>query len=546
MLEKRHKLINNRYNPKNYLSDERKLFSSMDAAAILENRQKYNIREKDLISFYGEDYKFYRVFTNKKQQAFKVKCKDSSVKDKSKKDNKITIKIKEKVERFTAIEVEAQLELFNKVFTDEDNVFIRLLCKKTAEYYNYPINALKDFNKLKEILNSNRFSTKEDLMYTFNAYNTLKSATDKDLHLLTAIAIDVDFGDVNRLRGKKPIDIINLLEKVEFNKTIPIPQIVEYGRNLRLIYVLEKVPATKASKILVNRLATTIGERLADYGGSKQPLTTCGRIIGSINSKSKDIIKVMYLSKEKYRLKDLQEKWLNPLPEWYPEWKAKTNRKVISFGKNFNKYANYYKYNQLRINDFYKIQHYFKEDGDCDGFRRFLCFQVRNHAILSGMEKNEAEKLMQDFNNNFKNPLSWRVIERDTRNVERKQYEYRSETILNYIGIEQEEEILMNLEAILSKTEKARRQNERVKKRQKAKYRDESGLTKTERKRLEDFIEIAELELQGKSLRVIAKELGKAPSTVSEKINKKYSKINYNEILKEVQQGLYKKERVIE
>ena len=233
------------------------------------------------------------------------------------------------------------------------------------------------------------------------------------------------------------------------------------------------------------------------------------------------------------------------MPEWYPEWKSKTNRKVISFGKNFNKYAGYYKYNELRINDFYKIQAYFKEDGDCTGFRRFLCFQVRNHAILMGTSLREAEKLMKDFNNSFKKPLKWREIERDTRNVERKQYYYKSTTILNYIGITKEEEILLNLEGILSKQEKARRNNIRTKQSQKAKYRDQDGLTKTERKRLEEFIKIAQLELQGLSLRAIAKELGKSPSTLSEKINKTYDKINYKEILEEVQQGLYKNIRVI-
>lgn len=524
-----------------YLEFEKENFNFMDAESINLNRINWNVSVWDLQNFYGNEYLKYRVVRTKKDRYIKV--------PKHKNNIEKTIKVNRKQERksnkFTDVEVKQQLELFNKIFDIEDNVFVRLLCKKTGEYYSYPVVALKDFNKLKSILNSGRFSLKEDLMYTFNTYNNLKNATDKDLHLLTAIAIDVDFGEVRRFNGKDPLDIINVLERIEFNKTIPTPQIIEYGHNLRLIYALEKVPATVSSKKLANKLATVVGERLVDYGGSKQPLTTYGRVIGSINSKSGQVIKVMYLSKEKYTLKELQEKWLEPLPEWYPEWKSKTNRKVISFGKNFNKYAGYYKYNELRINDFYKIQAYFKEDGDCTGFRRFLCFQVRNHAILMGTSLREAEKLMKDFNNSFKKPLKWREIERDTRNVERKQYYYKSTTILNYIGITKEEEILLNLEGILSKQEKARRNNIRTKQSQKAKYRDQDGLTKTERKRLEEFIKIAQLELQGLSLRAIAKELGKSPSTLSEKINKTYDKINYKEILEEVQQGLYKNIRVI-
>ncbi|MDB2097872.1 hypothetical protein [Clostridium paraputrificum] len=533
--------MNKKMSKNEYLEFEKENYNFMDAESVNLNRINWNVSILDLQNFYGNEYLDYRVIKTKKGKYIKVPKHKNNIE----KTIKVNRKQKRKANKFTDVEVKQQLELFNKIFDIEDNVFVRLLCKKTGEYYSYPVAALKDFNKLKSILNSNRFSLKEDLMYTFNTYNNLKSATYKDLHLITGIAIDMDFGEVRRFSGKDPLDIIKVLEKIEFDKTIPTPQAIEYGRNLRLIYALEKVPATVASKKLANKLATVVAERLVDYGGSKQPLTTFGRVIGSVNSKGGQVIKVMYLNEEKYTLKELQEKYLEPLPEWYPEWKNKTNRKVINFGKNFNKYANYYKYNELRINDFYKIQEFYKEDGDCAGFRRFLCFQVRNHAILMGTSQNEAEKIMKDFNNNFKKPLKWREIERDTRNVEKKQYYYKSKTILNYIGITQEEEIILNLQGILSKEEKARRNNIRTKQAQKAKYRDQTGLTRTERKRLNDFIQIAQLELQGLSLRATAKELNVSHQGLSKKINKTYDKINYKEILEEVQQGLYKNIRVI-
>lgn len=138
---------------------------------------------------------------------------------------------------------------------------------------------------------------------------------------------------------------------------------------------------------------------------------------------------------------------------------------------------------------------------------------------------------MKDFNNRFKHPLRWNVIESDTRNVERKQYYYRSETILEHQGIEPDEEILMDLKGIVSKTEYKRRDNEANKKRQKYKYRNEEGLTKTEVKRRNEFINIARLELEG----------------LSRKLKKVYNKINYLEILEEVKVELDDdKERVRE
>lgn len=537
------------YDPRkdnDYLKLEKKEWDYLKADAIYINRTSYNITVDELQQFYGEDYCKHRIGVNKKGQPYKIKYngefKGKNIvnlpinKPKSISKGKIT---------FTDIEIQKQVELFNKIFNIDDDVFVRLLCKKSGEYYSYNVSALKDFDKLKSILNSHRFNA-EDLMYTFNTYNNLKTATDKDLHLITAIAIDVDFGEIRKFTNKKSIEIINILERQEFNKTIPTPQVVEYGHNLRLIYVLEKVPATIASKALANKLASTIGSRLEDFGGSKQPLTTYGRVIGSVNSKDKSKIKVMYFNTNNYKLKDLQEKWLEPLPIWYPEWKAKTGRKVIKFNKNFKEQASFAIYNKNRITDFYKIQNFYKDDDDCAGFRRFLCFLVRDHAILAGYSPKEAEKILENFNNNFITPLKWREIERDTRNVERHQYIYKSQTILNYIGITQEEEMLLNLEAILSDEEYKRRKNIRDRERRKAQFRDVEGLTKTERKRLEEFIQIAKLEMQGMSYNEISKELGfKTHTAITKKINKQYEKINYKEIFREVQQGKYNNVRVI-
>lgn len=76
-----------------------------------------------------------------------------------------------------------------------------------------------------------------------------------------------------------------------------------------------------------------------------------------------------------------------------------------------------------------------------------------------------------------------------------------------------------------------RRDNEANKKRQKDKYRNEEGLTKTEVKRRNEFINIARLELEG----------------LSRKLKKVYNKINYLEILEEVKVELDDdKERVRE
>ncbi|MDB2091117.1 hypothetical protein PM004_17425, partial [Clostridium paraputrificum] len=249
--------MNKKMSKNEYLEFEKENYNFMDAESVNLNRINWNVSILDLQNFYGNEYLDYRVIKTKKGKYIKVPKHKNNIE----KTIKVNRKQKRKANKFTDVEVKQQLELFNKIFDIEDNVFVRLLCKKTGEYYSYPVAALKDFNKLKSILNSNRFSLKEDLMYTFNTYNNLKSATYKDLHLITGIAIDMDFGEVRRFSGKDPLDIIKVLEKIEFDKTIPTPQAIEYGRNLRLIYALEKVPATVASKKLANKLATVVAER---------------------------------------------------------------------------------------------------------------------------------------------------------------------------------------------------------------------------------------------------------------------------------------------
>lgn len=498
-----------------YLEFEQSCGTLMSVEARKINRNKYKVTEEDLINFYGIDYPGKQIFHSK----YRMKS--------------------DKKEKFSKEQSIEQLHLFERIFDTDDDSFVRIRCKATGEYYSYPVAALLDEDKLYNILNSNRFTSKDDLMYSLNTYNNMVNHSKNNIFTLNSFAIDLDFKEVKRLSEKKPSQIITMLEKAEFNKTIPAPQIIEYANNIRLIYVLEKAYSTKNVNTLVTRICNTIGERLSDYGGKGQPVTTFGRIINSTNSKVNKKIKVTYLDIDKYNITYLKDTVLPPLPDWYAEYKMKTKRKksnVIHFTKDFKARGKARQYNLNRIDDFFSIVNHF--NGDVDG-RRYMCFQVRNHAKLAGMDNDEARELLRKFNNGFRYPLRWNVIEQDTRNIERKQYYYKSESILDYLGIDFELESILNLKAILSKTEYNRRHNIREKARQKAKYRNSEGLTKTEIKRRDEFIMIARLELQGLSLRAIAKELNKDRKTISEKINNKYKKINYREIFEEVSQGLY-------
>lgn len=498
-----------------YLEFEFDCRGVMDPKTREEYREQYKITDYDIKSFYGEDYIYY---LSKKKSAKK----------------------KKKKEKFNKEQVAEQLHLFEEIFDSEDNSFIKIFNKNTEEYYCYPASVLLDEDKLYNILNSNRFKNKLDLMYSLNTFNNMFKFSQNNIFTLNSFAIDLDYKEVKRLENKIPKQIIKMLEKCEFGKSIPTPNIIEYANNIRLIYVLEKAYSTNNVNTLVSRICKTIGERLVDYGAKGQPITTFGRIIGSTNSKVNKTIKVTYLNTEKYSIKYLQDTVLPPLPSWYAEYKQKTKRKVsrvIDLSVDFKARGKATQYNLNRIQDFFKIVDYF--NGDLDG-RRFLCFQVRNHAKLAGLSDDEAKEILRQLNNKFKHPLRWNVIEQDTRNVNRKQYYYKSENILNYISIDAELEEVLELSAILSDIEYKRRKRIRDNVRRKAKYRNEEGLTKTQIKRRNQFILIARMELEGISYRAMAKEFGYADhKAITRKINKVYEIINYSEILEEVKLGLY-------
>jgi DNA-binding CsgD family transcriptional regulator len=121
----------------------------------------------------------------------------------------------------------------------------------------------------------------------------------------------------------------------------------------------------------------------------------------------------------------------------------------------------------------------------------------------------EAKRMMLEFNQRFKRPLIEKNVESKTRNVERKQYNFKNETIITMLNIKDHEQ--RELKTIISDEEYIRRQREydekRKKERKKAR-RNEQGLTKREYEKKEKEKKIKKLISQGLNKKQIAEELG--------------------------------------
>lgn len=343
--------------------------------------------------------------------------------------------------------VQEQAELFQYIFDTKRDCYVRIINKETGSYYTYNVDALKNAYKLQNILEKNKlFRSNVDIMYSLNTYNNMHSADNKSIFSIHLIAIDVDFD-----KDQWSTDSCLAALEYEFSKgTVPTPNLIEYGHRIRLLYKVECVGATQKSKNLVKKVTEKIAGELKEYGASPQPITTYGRIAGSVNSKDGSIVKIKVIDKEPYMLRNLQNEVLEP-PQYLDRAKNSNGATEI---------RNDYSLNMARIQiDLPKLQTIRDE-----GYREVLCFAYRNTCKLLGMSDEEAKNAMLAFNENFDVPLKKNKVEQDTRNVNKKQYLLTNEWFVKVLDLSPDEEIALGCKTIISDTEKRRRNNKLNKK----------------------------------------------------------------------------------
>lgn len=402
-------------------------------------------------------------------------------------------------------EVEKQAEIFNLIFSVYRECYIRLRNKKTGEYRSYNVQALQDPYRLQAIINSKYFSNTIDLMYSLNCYNNMYTCNENTLFSLQNFALDIDF-PLEKYTIKQ---VKNILKNLWDSGAIPVPNLLEYGHRVRVIYSIEDVAVKKGSKKAINlikKVGETINNKIPeDLNSSVQALTTYGRINGSINSKDNSKVKIDVLNPKKYVLRDLQNTLLE-VPEWKKKLKkANKNSKIVSF-------KNSYTLNLARVRDLEKIQSIREK-----GYRELLCYLYRNYLLLLNIDNTEVWEKLKEFNNNFKNPLKENKLDGDTKHLNRKQYLHKSETILKLLDITEEEEKKLNLETICSELETRRRKIEGQKKKYIEKLHEQGKLTKVEQNNI-IRAKIKSLKIEGFKNREIAQELNLPVKTVERHI----------------------------
>ncbi len=348
----------------------------------------------------------------------------------------------------------------------------------------------------------------EDILNIINAYvsqNTFYKPQRRieNIKELRAIYIDIDCH-----KTKYSKDAVRyFLEKDYYGSKIPQPNfLIDSGRGLYYVILIEPVPSMAMP--LWYAVQRYLYNELKEFGADANALdpTRVLRVVGTVNSKSNSFVEILDMNSYEHTLREIQEEYLPEISEKREKKKGRP-KKIVSL---YTEYSLYH----ARIIDIAMICEL--RDYDVKGHRELILFLHRYFTCCFSQDSDEALQKALELNAMFKEPLPEREVIRDTNSAEKayieKKYKYTNAKLIKILDITLEEQ--QHLKTIISSKEKYRRCADEKKAKQKAKRRNEKGLTKKQQE-LEDLkVKINELKENGNSVRDIASILGISKSKV--------------------------------
>ncbi|MGL4772212.1 MAG: hypothetical protein ACRC2K_01485 [Clostridium sp.] len=412
------------------------------------------------------------------------------------------------------------------------------------------------------IKNLSKFIGLEDVYISINSMlSPLRQL--KNLRHLHAFWVDLDYYNVDKLKGLSSEQVISYLRKKRLFEDLEPSFFIDSGNGLYIFYLIES--ATVGALPIWQRIQSTIQERFLKYGADTQSIDAVHvlRLAGTKNSKTNRFARYIYNSKgefefEKskesiriYTIKNIGDIILPSLPDFKKEEKVKKSTQEDK-KKNSRVDLDFFNIHTLhysRLNDIEKIQQL--RNGECIGKREIMCFLYRYYSCL--FIKNEETALINviEFNKGFKEPLPLEELKKATHSAEDafKQYEdtlnkylalevkpnmakffssnkcymYSNKKLISLLEITNEE--MESLSTIISIKEKNRRskdyRNEWKKEDSKKKRRNSEGLTTREQNKLNNLINIIRLKGNGATQKEISIQLNITQQAIS-KLYKEY------------------------
>lgn len=196
---------------------------------------------------------------------------------------------------------------------------------------------------------SNLFWKKDtEVYYSPNLFvNNAASRTEANIFALNSIAIDIDYKKSGLNTSVSPLDFFYGVIEEYVGSIIPEPSYIEYGHQLRLIYVFDESVVVWKEKDLL-RLAKVLVKKFADFlntacecNAEPQKINSFYRYPGSVNKKDGSIVSLIPYSDERLTIQEMADEYLPDLPEWYKrkgEIKKKNKNDNLISGKQLWNY----------------------------------------------------------------------------------------------------------------------------------------------------------------------------------------------------------------
>ena len=364
-------------------------------------------------------------------------------------------------------------------YKDESQIYINAIHGKSKGWitkaeinegvfkqWHYKLNQLLDID-----------FTQENIYISLNTfYKTYRRI--ENLKEINCIHMDLD---TYKTKYTKTQILMNLDENY-FGKTIPIPNlIIDSGRGLYLIWLIDPVPYMALP--LWKAIEEYIYKELKEFGADRMALdpTRVLRVLGSINSKSNTMVKILETNEYVHKLREIQEEYLPEIPKkekgkaTAPKKRGRPKKVVYVFNERSLYLA--------RITDLVKLCEL--RSYDIEGEREMILFLYRYYLCSFTEDTKKALEDVLELNSMFISPLKENEVIRATRSAEKcyldknKEYKYKNETLIDLLEITEYEETQMS--TIISKGEYKRRDRVYQKNKYQRKLKSEGKISEKEK-----------------------------------------------------------------
>ncbi|MBU3201807.1 Trp family transcriptional regulator (plasmid) [Clostridium estertheticum] len=440
---------------------------------------------------------------------------------------------------------QAQMQI--NLLHENDDGYITIALKKDNNWiqHHYKVDELKEnIGKVIGVKDANIYLSP-------NSFYKPKRRIE-NIRKLNSLFIDLDYYTLEQYKGLSVEQIVWLLEKDYFKKSVPPPSfIVISGQGIVIYWLIEPVPYMALP--LWNAVQKFFLEKLKEIGADAKSIDAArvSRLSGTINQKNGQATEILVFNEERYTLRDIQENYLPELNDYVKNPSVKKRGRKSKVVKLYNLYSLHH----ARLMDIVEIQNFRKgycrdENGELveKSQRELMCFLYRYWACCFTNDLKKALEDTLEFNKGFICPLPESEVRSQTSQAERaykewlenefenkekkdveqlkinfeegtvkkknrsgykyKGYNYKNTTLIKLLNIIEDE--MRHLKTIINGKEIKRRNNQN----HKVKRRDETGLTKRELEKLNKITVVKELKDKGLSQNEIANMLNIGIATV--------------------------------